>query len=106
MLREAPRQSAPDAAELVRDRAPVGTVTVTRPEEPGTPLRVRGLVRDEKGRPVAGALVHAYHTSEKGWYSDRAPHIASDNGQGGDIGHARLFVDGVMLEWLETTCCI
>lgn len=34
------------------------------------------------------ALVYFYHTSDKGWYSDTAPHILMNEG---DMGHARLF---------------
>jgi protocatechuate 3,4-dioxygenase beta subunit len=54
-------------------------------------MLVRGAVADTAGRPVAGALVYAYHTSAKGWYSDRAPHFTNDDGKGGDSRHARLF---------------
>jgi len=75
----------------VRERAPTGEVAIAPPGESGTPLVVRGTVVDGKGAPVVGALLYAYHTSAKGWYSDRAPHLQSAGGQGGDIGHARLF---------------
>ncbi|HEX6811416.1 MAG TPA: hypothetical protein VF384_07325 [Planctomycetota bacterium] len=75
----------------VRDRAPLRDVAIAPAGEPGTPLVVRGLVVDSDKKPLAGALLYAYHTSAKGWYSDRAPHLYSAGGQGGDFGHARLF---------------
>src|SRR5262245_50045000 len=74
--------------ELVRDHAPRGEVRIDPPGEPGEPLVVRGTVKDRGGKPVAHALVYAYHTSAKGWYSDRAPHFS---GNSGDVYHARLF---------------
>ncbi|HEU4417377.1 MAG TPA: hypothetical protein VFT55_00485 [Planctomycetota bacterium] len=77
--------------ETVRERAPKGEVTIAPAGEPGTPLVVRGLVQDSDQKPLAGALLYAYHTSAKGWYSDRAPHFRGGAGQGGDVGHARLF---------------
>ena len=77
--------------ETVRDRAPKREVVITPAGEPGPPLVVRGLIQDSDKKPLAGALLYAYHTSAKGWYSDRAPHFRGDAGQGGDVGHARLF---------------
>ena len=77
--------------DTVRERAPKGEVTIAPAGEPGTPLVVRGLVQDSDKKPLAGALLYAYHTSAKGWYSDRAPHFRGGAGQGGDFGHARLF---------------
>lgn len=77
--------------KAVAERAPTGEVVLTVAGEPGTPLVVRGKVADDTGKPLAGALLYAYHTSAKGWYSDRAPHIASSGNAGGDFGHARLF---------------
>jgi len=76
--------------ETVRERAPKGEVAIAPAGEPGTPLVIRGLIQDSDKKPLAGALLYAYHTSAKGWYSDRAPHFRGD-GQGGDVGHARLF---------------
>src|SRR5262245_1039971 len=76
--------------ETVRERAPKGEIAIAPASEPGTPLVVRGVIQDSDKKPLAGALLYAYHTSAKGWYSDRAPHFRGD-GQGGDVGHARLF---------------
>jgi len=73
---------------LVRDRATRGELAMLPPGEPGQPLVVRGTVKDRHGKPVADALVYAYHTSSKGWYSDRAPHFS---GMDANEMHARLF---------------
>ena len=48
---------------LVRDCAPRGELAMLPPGEPGQPLVVRGAVKDQHGKPVADALVYAYHTS-------------------------------------------
>jgi len=37
-------------------------------KEPGEPMRIDGVVRDQGGRPVAGVIVYAYHTDAKGIY--------------------------------------
>jgi protocatechuate 3,4-dioxygenase beta subunit len=73
---------------LVRDRAPRGEVSLLPPGEPGQAFVVRGSVVDQHGKPVADALVYAYQTSSKGWYSDRAPHFS---GMDANEHHARLF---------------
>jgi protocatechuate 3,4-dioxygenase beta subunit len=83
-----PLREVTEFRALVRERAPRGEVRIVPDGEPGTPLVVRGTVRDAARAPVADALVCAYHTSSKGWYSDRAPHVS---GSGGDLRHARLF---------------
>ncbi|HUG11499.1 MAG TPA: hypothetical protein VMM36_10820 [Opitutaceae bacterium] len=41
---------------------------IAPPDEPGTPLRVEGTVRDTEGSPVAGVIVYAYHTNIGGRY--------------------------------------
>ena len=74
--------------ELIRNSASEGPVTLTTASEPGDLLQVRGTIRDGAGRPMKKVLVYAYHTSSKGWYSDKAVHF---QGQGGDDDHARLF---------------
>src|SRR6185436_19920793 len=65
-----------------------GTVTLVPSSEPGQRLHVRGTVSDAAGRPLPGALLYVYHTSAKGWYSDKAAHIS---GSSGDTRSARLF---------------
>ena len=73
---------------LVRDCAPRGELSMLPPGEAGQALVVRGAVKDQHGKPVVDALVYAYHTSQKGWYSDRAPHFS---GMDANEKHARLF---------------
>lgn len=34
----------------------------------GTPMYIGGVVRDEAGRPIAGALVDVWHSDEEGFY--------------------------------------
>ena len=81
-----PAHAYPRFRSLIREKAPVGTVTLVPTSEPGQRLRVQGTVRDAAGRPLPGALLYVYQTSAKGWYSDKAAHIS-----GGDTRHARLF---------------
>jgi protocatechuate 3,4-dioxygenase beta subunit len=73
---------------LIRASAQSSETTLITPNEPGSPLRVSGRVTDVNGQPVRGAIVYVYHTSAKGWYSDRAAHV---EGNEGDRKHARLF---------------
>ncbi|MFN0135418.1 MAG: hypothetical protein ACKVS9_04785 [Phycisphaerae bacterium] len=74
--------------ELVAKKAKSGPLTICGPEEPGTRMVVTLKVLDMQDKPVEDALVYVYHTSAKGWYSDRGAHIRADSG---DIRHARLF---------------
>lgn len=63
---------------LIRDHARQSEISMTVPGEPGDKMRVSGVVRDEAGKPVAGALVYAYHTDARGIYSEQgsdAPRI-------------------------------
>jgi hypothetical protein len=83
-----PARAWPRFREAIRQFAPVGAVTLVPASEPGDLLRVRGSVRDAGGRPVMGAVLYVYHTSAKGWYSDKAAHVG---GVAGDVKHARLF---------------
>jgi protocatechuate 3,4-dioxygenase beta subunit len=73
---------------LVKAAARAEELRLSLADEPGKPLTVIGTVANKQGHPVADALVYAYHTSAKGWYSDRAPHFSGDSA---DFGHARLF---------------
>ena len=83
-----PAHAYPRFRSLIRQKAPTGTVKLAPASEPGQRLRVQGTVSSPDGRPVPGALLYVYHTSAKGWYSDKAAHIT---GGSGDDGHARLF---------------
>jgi catechol 1,2-dioxygenase len=44
-----------------------------RADEPGTPLRFQGQVKDVDGTPLAGALVDIWHADDLGFYSQFAP---------------------------------
>jgi protocatechuate 3,4-dioxygenase beta subunit len=83
-----PAHAYPRFRDLIRASATAKPITLVPPTEPGTKLLVHGTVKDSAGTPIAGALVYAYHTSAKGWYSDKAAHIS---GNSGDTKHARLF---------------
>ena len=83
-----PAHEYPRFRELIRSRATKSSATLVTPDEPGDKLVVTGTIRDARGQPLAGALVYAYQTSAKGWYSDRAAHIRANSG---DVNHARLF---------------
>jgi protocatechuate 3,4-dioxygenase beta subunit len=71
----------------IRDHASQGTLSMVAPNESGTRLGVKGTVLDSHGRG-ASARIYVYHTSAKGWYSDKAAHVS---GNSGDQKHARLF---------------
>jgi protocatechuate 3,4-dioxygenase beta subunit len=83
-----PARAYPRFRALIRDNAPTGTIALVPSSEPGTKLQVRGSVKDANGRPMPDNMIYAYHTSAKGWYSDKAAHIG---GNSGDVKHARLF---------------
>jgi Dioxygenase len=74
--------------ELIARHARSARVKLVTASEPGDRLVVTGTLRQADGRPLAGALVYAYQTDARGWYSDRAPHYS---GGEGDHRHARLF---------------
>jgi protocatechuate 3,4-dioxygenase beta subunit len=83
-----PAHEWPRFRKLIEDHAPVGELTVSDSREPGEPIVVTCTVVDTDSHPIAGASIYLYHTSAKGWYSDKAPHIS---GNSGDIRFARLF---------------
>ncbi len=74
--------------KLIRQAGTSSRATLVSPPEPGVPLVVAGRVVDRDGNPIQGAVVYSYHTSAKGWYSDRAAHFS---GPEGDRKYARLF---------------
>ena len=41
---------------------------IARPGEPGQPMIIDGIVRNQGGAPVAGVIVYAYHTDAGGIY--------------------------------------
>ena len=78
----------PRFRKLIRTYAFSNNATIVTPQESGEPLKVSGTIRNSRGEPIRRALIYVYHTSAKGWYSDKAPHIS---GNAGDEKHARLF---------------
>ena len=47
--------------------------SIVRGATPGDPIFVNAWVRDNKGRPVAGAEVDVWHTSAEGFYENQDP---------------------------------
>jgi protocatechuate 3,4-dioxygenase beta subunit len=83
-----PAHEWPRFRRLIRSQARDSRAEIVCPDEPGTRLIVTGTVLDETGKPRLKAVVYMYQTSAKGWYSDRAAHVAANEG---DRKHARLF---------------
>jgi protocatechuate 3,4-dioxygenase beta subunit len=83
-----PAHEWPRFRTLIRRHATTSRLVIVCPGEEGDPLMVTGKVIDRAGNALAGAILYAYQTSAKGWYSDRAAHIAAHEG---DRKHARLF---------------
>lgn len=50
-----------------------------RDDEPGTPLRFEGQVRDLDGNPIPGAKLEMWHADADGFYSQYAPGIPEWN---------------------------
>lgn len=74
--------------ELIAAHASAKPLTIAGADEPGPRLTVRFEFVGPQQRPIADALVYVYHTSAKGWYSDKGAHIRANSG---DVNHARLF---------------
>jgi protocatechuate 3,4-dioxygenase beta subunit len=74
--------------ELVKAVAKDAELGVCGGDEPGVRIVAAGTIKDVDGKAVSGAMLYAYHTSQKGWYSDKAAHIRA---WAGDSRHARLF---------------
>jgi protocatechuate 3,4-dioxygenase beta subunit len=74
--------------ELVKAVARDPVLTIPRSDEPGSRIIASGRIEIPSGAPVAGAIAYVYHTSAKGWYSDKAAHVRA---WAGDTRHARLF---------------
>ena len=69
---------------LYVENAPVkdGDITLVTDEE-GQPMRLTGVVRDEKGQPIKGALVEVWHASKDGGYSHFDPSLKEFAFRGG-----------------------
>src|SRR6187401_1434056 len=74
--------------EIIEKYCKAETISITTDTIPGKKIKVIGTVKDNDGKPVAGALVYLYHTDSRGWYAADAPHVLLNQG---DIRHARLF---------------
>lgn len=44
------------------------TARIAPEKEPGQPMRIVGRTVDAAGKPVAGVIVYAYHTDDRGFY--------------------------------------
>lgn len=78
----------PAFREVIKKHAKVEKVRLAALPEPGVPTRIEVNVVDGFDKPVTGALVYLYQTDARGWYSDTAAHVLT---QEGDRRHARLF---------------
>lgn len=56
--------------------------SIVRSPTPGSPLAVRGWVRDGEGHPIAGAEVDVWHSSPSGLYENQDPSQADMNLRG------------------------
>lgn len=65
-----PLHTAQRYRELIRDHARQSSISMRLTGIDGKPLHVRGVIRDEAGKPVADALVYVYHTDARGLYSE------------------------------------
>jgi protocatechuate 3,4-dioxygenase beta subunit len=57
-------------AGALREFARESSMTLVDKLERGEPLIVSGTIRDQRGEPVAGALVYVFHTDHRGLYSE------------------------------------
>ena len=74
--------------EMIKKYAKAETITIVTGTEPGLKILVKGTIKSPDGKAVKDAMVYVYQTSDKGWYSDTAPHVLIMEG---DRRHARLF---------------
>ncbi len=56
--------------------------SIVRSPTPGVPMFVQVRIADQQGRPVAGALVDVWHSSEEGFYENQDPEQADMNLRG------------------------
>lgn len=52
-------------------------------DEPGAPMQVSGVVKDQQGKPIVGALVEIWHASASGGYSNFDPSLKAFAFRGG-----------------------
>ena len=73
--------------QLIKQNAKQERITLVNQNEPGKHVTI-SVKLTNTNHPVNGLLVYVYHTDNKGWYSDTAPHVLVREG---DRAHARLF---------------
>jgi putative intracellular protease/amidase len=61
------------ARRLLREHASMSSGRLAPSDEPGERMAIRGVVRDATGKPIRGALVHAFHADASGLYTPNAP---------------------------------
>jgi hypothetical protein len=83
-----PVHAFPRFREAIKSHATTAPLSICGDSEPGERASVRLLVQDAAGTPIPNALIYLYHTSSKGWYSDRGYHVQAN---AGDEKHSRLF---------------
>lgn len=74
--------------ELIKKYAGAAALTISAAGEPGKKIKVKAVLKNDSGKPLADVTVYLYQTDAKGWYAADRPHIT---GNGGDRMHARLF---------------
>ncbi len=74
--------------DLIKRFAKQEKITLVSSTEPGTHVTIKGNIAGKNSKPSGNVLVYVYHTDNKGWYSDTAPHVQVMEG---DRGHARIF---------------
>lgn len=85
------------ARRLIREAVAGSTVSLIPEGEPGEPLIVTGVIRDGEGKPMEGAVIYAYQTDARGFYSRglvAAPIGSHDDRHPRLFGFARTGPDG------------
>ena len=72
----------------IKARATAALLTMAARSEPGERAVLQLEMKAKDGTPLGNALLYLYHTSSRGWYSDKAYHVRASSG---DQRHARLF---------------
>jgi len=72
----------------IKAHATSAPLTMAGKTEPGERAVLQLEIKSKDGTPLRDALLYLYHTSSRGWYSDKAYHVRANSG---DQRHARLF---------------
>jgi len=76
---------------LIREHARQGPSVLVTPNEPGPPLVVSGVVKDDAEHPIENALVHVFHADVMGEYT---PAKAMDEPHSRIFGFLRTNAEG------------